>query len=77
MTRQQNQHMLLCSAMKAIKYFLLGLASCTLTYVISMALNLNWLANLMVAILKHGLLRASVLLICLIAIAVITESIKS
>ena len=77
MRQRYPQNWLLRVATKALKYFLLSLASCTLTYVVSVILKLGLLANIMVAVLEHVLARALVLVVCLVVIAVITESLKN
>ncbi|MGD1929226.1 MAG: hypothetical protein ACFB12_09955 [Leptolyngbyaceae cyanobacterium] len=76
--RQQHSHSwLLKLATKTLKYFLLGLASCTVTYVVSTVLGLGVLSSLMILLLEKFALRALVLVFCLGAIAVITESLRS
>lgn len=78
MMRQQHSHSwLLKLATKTLKYFLLGLASCTVTYVVSTVLGLGLLSSLMIVLLEKLALRALVLVFCLGAIAVITESLRS
>lgn len=77
MMRQQHSHSwLLRLAIIALKYFLLSLASCTVTYVVSTVLSLGVLASLMIWLLEKLALRALVLVFCLGAIAVITESLR-
>ncbi|MEM6425584.1 MAG: hypothetical protein AAGF66_11385 [Cyanobacteria bacterium P01_H01_bin.119] len=75
--RHNHRHLLLWSTAKAIKYFLLSVASCTLAYFISMIFSLHWLSGWMTTVLQHVLPQASALLGCLTAIAVISESLKS
>ena len=77
MRQRYPQNWLIQVATKALKYFLLSLASCTLTYVVSIFLQFGLLANIMVAILEHVLARVFVLVVCLVVIAVITESLKN
>ena len=75
--RQQHSHSwLLKLATKTLKYFLLSLASCTVTYVVSTVLGLGVLSSLMIVLLEKLALRALVLVFCLGAIAVITESLR-
>ncbi|MFG6097367.1 hypothetical protein SPB21_19030 [Leptothoe sp. ISB3NOV94-8A] len=68
---------LLRIAAKALKYFLLSLAGCTIASVISIVLDFEIVLTLMVAILEHILSRAFVLVLCLGAVSVITESVRS
>lgn len=67
---------LLQLATQVLKYFLLSLAGCTIAYFISIVLDLEIVSRLMIAVLEHGLSRAFVLMMCLGAIAVITESLR-
>ena len=77
MIRQQHSHSWLFKlATKALKYFLLGLAGCTVTYVLAQVLSLGGIASLMVLVLEKLALRALVVVFCLGAIAVITESLR-
>ncbi|MDA0265881.1 MAG: hypothetical protein O3A14_02720 [Cyanobacteria bacterium] len=77
MRHPYSHHWPLRIATKVLKYFLLGLAGCTLTYVIAWGFNLALLSTLMVTVLEQVLGRALVLVICLGAIAVITESLST
>ena len=63
-------------AVKALKYFLLSLAGCTVTYVVSVVLEIDFLSDLASIVLEQVFTRALILLICLIAIAVIIESLR-
>ena len=77
MMRQQHSHSWLFKlAIIALKYFLLSLASCTVMYVVSTVLSLGVLASLMIWLLEKLALRALVLVFCLGALAVITESLR-
>ncbi|MEO1096028.1 MAG: hypothetical protein AAFX01_14130 [Cyanobacteria bacterium J06638_28] len=64
-------------ATRALKYFLLGLAGCTVAYCFSLGLGFSALANLLVALLEGTLSRLLVIVLCLGAIAVITESMRN
>lgn len=76
--RQQHSHSCLFRlATKILKYFLLGLASCTMTYVVSTVFSLEVLSSLMIVLLEKLALRALVLVFCVCAIAVIAESLRS
>jgi hypothetical protein len=77
MRHPYSHHWPLRVATKVLKYFLLGLAGCTLTYAIASVFNLGLLATLMVTVLEQVLGRALVLVICLGAIAIITESLNT
>lgn len=75
--RQSSSSSLLPFTTKALKYFFLGLAGCTVAYFTSVVLQFGLLADLMVTCLEQVFSRGFVLLICLGAIAVITESLRS
>jgi hypothetical protein len=77
MMRQQHSYSWLFKlATKALKYFLLGLAGCTVTYVLAHVLSLWSIASLMVWVLEKLVLRTLVVVFCLGTIAVITESLR-
>jgi hypothetical protein len=61
---------------KALKYFLLSLAGCTIAYIASVVLELSVITHMAIALLEQVLSRALVLVICLLAMAVITESLR-
>jgi hypothetical protein len=61
---------------KAVKYFLLALAGCAIAYVVAFILECWLITEVIVIVVEHLLLRASVLIGCLAAIAVIAESIR-
>lgn len=51
--RQQHSHSCLFRlATKILKYFLLGLASCTMTYVVSTVFSFEVLSSLMIVLLE-------------------------
>lgn len=77
MRQRQSRSWLLTAATKAVKYFLLGLASCTIAYIVSVALEFGFLTTLAIAILEQFLSKASVLVLCLVVTAAIAESLKS
>ncbi len=77
MQRPRRPHHLLSLTFSLIKYFLLGLAGCTIAYVIALVLDLSPVAGAIVFLLEQVLLRSLVLLGCLWAIAVIHESARS
>lgn len=73
---KQSQSWILLLATRSFKYLFLSATSCILTYVVSIALRLNYLADISTKILFHGLSRAGVVVLCLIVVAVITESLR-
>jgi hypothetical protein len=77
MKQRQPQNWLLELAVKALKYFLLSLAGCTIAYVVSVVLELSLITHFAIALLERVLSRVLVLVTCLLAIAVITESLRS
>ncbi|NEQ42763.1 MAG: hypothetical protein F6K00_04035 [Leptolyngbya sp. SIOISBB] len=78
MRRQQHsQSWLFRLATRAVKYFLLGLAGCTVTYVMAWVFNLEVVACLMIWLLERLAVRSLVLVFCLGTMAVITESLRS
>ncbi|MEM6433700.1 MAG: hypothetical protein AAF773_07585 [Cyanobacteria bacterium P01_D01_bin.115] len=77
MKHQQPRNWLMELAVKALKYFLLNLAGCTIAYVVSVVLEMSFVTEVAIVVLEQFLARALILMICLIAIAVITESLRS
>lgn len=77
MQRPRSQTQLLVITFKLVKYFLLGLAGCTLAYLAAVVLNLSVVASAIVFFLEQVLARSLALLGCLWAIAVINESARS
>jgi hypothetical protein len=63
-------------SVKALKYFLLSLVGCTITYFVALILGITVIADLATVFLKHMAVKGAALLSCLFAIAVITESIR-
>lgn len=75
MMRQQHSYSWLFKlATKVLKYFLLSLAGCTVTYIMASVLSLGGIASLMIWLLEKLALRVLVVVFCLGAIAVIAES---
>lgn len=74
MRQQRPRSWLMALVAKALKYFLLSLAGCTIAYVASVALDISLVTKVAIAILEQVLARALILVICLIAIAAIAES---
>ena len=63
-------------ATHALKYFLLGLAGCTVTYFTATALDLSMVTNLLVALIEAVFVQLAVLLTALLIIAIIFESLR-
>lgn len=76
MRRQQNSNWLMLLAIRAVKYFLLSMAGCTLSYMASIVLEMNIITAIVIVLLKQVLARALILLLCLLAITVIAESLR-
>lgn len=76
MRRPHRQNGLLPLAFKLVKYFLLALAGLTITYIAAIGLDLPLIAQAIVVFLEQALGRSLVLLGCLWAIAVISESVR-
>ncbi|MEM6518049.1 MAG: hypothetical protein AAF892_02585 [Cyanobacteria bacterium P01_D01_bin.71] len=74
MRQQRPRSWLMTLVAKALKYFLLSLAGCTIAYVASVALDISLVTKVAIAILEQVLARAMILVMCLIAIAAIAES---
>ena len=74
MQRPRSQTQLLAMTFRLVKYFLLGLAGCTIAYLVALVLDLPIVASAIVFFLEQILVRSLVLLGCLWAIAVINES---
>lgn len=76
MNQRQSQSWIFSLAAQMVKYFFLSLVSCMLTYVISITLSLDYFSIFLIRIFLHGLSRAGVVILCIVAIAVITESLR-
>lgn len=74
MQRPRSQTQLLVMTFRLMKYFLLGIAGCTIAYLVALVLDLSEVASAIVFFLEQILVRSLVLLGCLWAIAVINES---
>jgi len=61
---------------KAVKYLFLSLAGCTIAYIMAFILGYYLITEVILIVVEHLLLRASVLIGCLTAIAIITESLR-
>jgi hypothetical protein len=72
-----SQSWLLQTLVQVLRFFFLGLAGCTVSYVISIVLELNALEQILIDIAENILPKASILVVCLIAVAVITESLRN
>ncbi|MGD1930859.1 MAG: hypothetical protein ACFB12_18310 [Leptolyngbyaceae cyanobacterium] len=76
MRQQQPRNGLMALATKALKYFLLSLAGCTIAYMASVVLEVSVVSEIAIIVLEQILARAFILVVCLIAIAAITESLR-
>ncbi|MBE9136134.1 hypothetical protein IQ254_02780 [Nodosilinea sp. LEGE 07088] len=74
MRRPHHPKHLLVLTFRLIKYFLLGLVGCTIAYVIALVFDLPLVSVVIVVFLEQVLARSLVVLGCLWAIAVISES---
>ena len=76
MKQQEPRRWLLELRFKTVKYFLLALTGCAIAYIMAFTLE-HWLiTEVIMIVVEHLLLRASVLIGCMTAAAVITESIR-
>lgn len=76
MRRPHHPDGLLPLTFKLVKYFLLALAGFTITYIAAIVLEMPLVAEAIAVFLEHVLARSLVLLGCLWAIAVISESVR-
>ena len=76
MKQQEPRRWLLKLTFKAVKYFLLALAGCAIAYIMAFTLEYWLITEVIMIVVEHLLLRASVLIGCLAAAAVITESVR-
>lgn len=76
MKQQEPRRWLLELTFKAVKYFLLALAGCAITYIMAFTLEYWLITKVIMIAIEHLLLRVSVLIGCLATAAVITESIR-
>ena len=63
-------------ATRVLKYFLLGLASFTVAYFLSIGLGFSALSSLLAALLERTFARLLVMVFSLMAIAIILESLR-
>jgi arginine exporter protein ArgO len=76
MRQRYSYGFLLQAATRASKYFLLGLASGTIIYFLSIGLGLTAMSDLLVTLLETVLLRLVAVIVSLLAIAIILESLR-
>ncbi|MBD1917855.1 MULTISPECIES: hypothetical protein [Cyanophyceae] len=76
MKKQQPRRWLLELTFIAVKYFLLALAGCTLAYIMAFTLEYWLITEVIMIAVEHLLIRILVLIGCLAAAAVITESVR-
>ena len=77
MRRHRSHSWIFKLATQAVKYFLLGLAGCTVAYVMAWVFNLPIVACLMIWLVEKLAVRSLVLVFCLGTVAVITESLRT
>lgn len=76
MKQQEPRRWLLELTFKAVKYFLLALAGCAIAYTLAFTLEYWLITEVIMIAVEHLLLRILVLIGCLAAAAVITESVR-
>jgi hypothetical protein len=76
MKQQEPRRWLLDLTFKAVKYLFLSLAGCAIVYTVAFVLECRVITEVVEIAAEHLLLRALVLVGCLAAIAIITESIR-
>ena len=76
MKQQQPRQWLLKLTVKALKYFFISLAGCAIAFIVAFVLEWTLMTDAIIFASEHLLPRALVLLGCLVAIAVITESLR-
>ena len=63
-------------AIRAVKYFLLSVAGCTISYMASVVLEISFITTVIIILLEQVLARSLILGLCLVATTVITESLR-
>ena len=76
MKQQEPRRWLLKLTFKAVKYLFLSLAGCTIAYIMALVLGYTVITEVIAIAVEHFLFRALVLIGCLAAAAVITESVR-
>ncbi|MFG6093900.1 hypothetical protein SPB21_01535 [Leptothoe sp. ISB3NOV94-8A] len=76
MKRQPSRNWLMMLTITAVKYFLLSVAGCTISYMALVVLKMSFFTAIVVFFLEQILGRALILVLCLVAITVITESLR-
>ena len=76
MKQQEPRRWLLELTFKAAKYLFLSLAGCTIAYIMALVLECTVITEVIEIAVEHLLPRALVLIGCLAATAVITESVR-
>lgn len=76
MKQQQPRRWLLEWTFKAVKYLFLSLAGCTIAYIMALVLECTLITEVIAIAVEHLLPRALVLVGCLAAAAIITESVR-
>lgn len=76
MKQQQPRQWLLKLTFKALKYFFISLVGCAIAFIMAFILEWTLMTEVIMFASEHLLPRALVFLGCLVAIAVITESLR-
>ncbi len=76
MSQQQSSNWLMKFTVRAVKYFLLSVAGCMISYMASVVLEMSFITKVIIVVLEQVLSRAMMLVLCLTAITVITESLR-
>jgi hypothetical protein len=76
MKQQEPRRWLLELTFKAVKYLFLSLVGCTIAYIMALVLECTVITEVIAIAVEHLLPRALVLVGCLAAAAVITESVR-
>lgn len=76
MKQQEPRRWLLELTFKAVKYLFLSLVGCTIAYIMALVLECTVITEVIAIAVEHLLPRALVLVGCLAAAAIITESVR-
>jgi hypothetical protein len=76
MKQQEPRRWLLELTFKAVKYLFLSLAGCAITYIVALVLECAVITEVIAIAIERLLPRVLVLIGCLAAAAVITESVR-
>ena len=76
MKQQEPRRWLLKLTFKTVKHLFLSLAGCTIAYIVALVLEYTVITEVIAIAVEHLLPRVLVLIGCLAAAAVITESVR-